>query len=152
MGQEEVSVMGDSFIYQRNFVLTEKLIKDNIISGKEIIMKTNGKKRIFALLLCVMMIGSSMSAFAALRYNSMTIGPVQPEQAFCELLLDTNYGQAFTTPNTVSISVSTAIAVLNKSGKTYSSSGTRSAYVSVANTVSAASTHQAGIYNGTLYL
>jgi len=144
MGQEVVSEMGKSFDDNCNLFFNENLEMDIQISRKEIIMKSNGKKRIFALLMCVMMIGSSMSVWAA--YASRTIGTTPNERAFCELSLEDDYGRAYTTPVSPSTSVTTAIAVIDNNGNMFSNDGSRSAYRYAANAVAAASTHQAGVY------
>lgn len=150
MGQEEVSAMRNLFDDSCNFFFNENLKMNIQISRKELIMKTNGKKRIFALLMCVMMIVSSMSVWAA--YGSKTIGSTPAEQAFCELTRTSTSGKAYTTPNSPSISVTTAVAVTTKNGDIYSNDGTTSAIRYATNVVAATSTHQAGIYYGTIYL
>ncbi len=148
MGQEEVSVIRKAFEDNGNLFSKENREKDIQISGKELTMKTNGKKRIFALLMCVIMIVSSMSVWAA--YASATIGSTSSDRAFCELSLEGDYGRAYTTPNSPSTSVTTAIAVMNREGRMYSNDGASYAYRYVNNAATATSTHQAGIYRTSL--
>ena len=111
MGQEEVSVIRKSFEDTGNLFSNENLEKDIYRSRKELIMKTNGKKRIFALLMCVMMIVSSMSVLAA--YTSATIGSTSSDRALCELHLSSTSGRAYTTPESAGTTVSTTIDVSN---------------------------------------
>lgn len=111
-------------------------------------MKTNGKKRIFALLMCTMMIISSMSVWGA--YASRTIGDIPREQSLCELYLSSSKGQAFTTPNTPSMSLATSIQVRSSTNSTYVDSGTSVATVTKSNLISAYSAHQGGPYYTTL--
>ena len=148
MGQKEVSMIRKSFQNIGNLFTNENREKDIQRSRKELVMKTNGKKRIFALLMCAMMIISSMSVWAG--YGSKVIGGTSSDRATCELYLSSSLGQAFTTPDSSGTVVSTAIAVLCSNKQTYSSSGSSSASRSVSGAVSAVSTHQAGPYYGTL--
>ena len=150
MGQEEVSVMRKSFDDMCNLFLNENHEMDIQKSRKELIMKTNGKKRIFALLMCTMMIISSMSVWAA--YASKTIGdPPAAEHALCELYLSSSKGQAFTTVYTnLLVPVVTSIAARNSSGAPKSDSGASVATVTGSNFKIATSTHQAGPYFGSL--
>ena len=112
-------------------------------------MKTNGKKRIFALLMCVMMIVSSMSVFAA--YRSRTIGDLPSEQALCELTLEPSYARASTIPvYNSSIAVATELAVMDGDGNTYHAYGTSVASISRSTLYAAGSSHQAGPYYTTL--
>ena len=144
MGQEEVSAMRNLFDDSCNFFFNENLKMNIQISRKELIMKTNGKKRIFALLMCVMMIVSSMSVWAA--YNSKTIGAGSSDSALCELYLSKTSGSAYTTPNSAGTAVSTAISAVNTSNKYTSSDGGSYASVSGSNFATALSNHQAGAY------
>ena len=149
MGQEEVSVIIKSFEDNGNLFSNENREKDIQISRKELVMKTNGKKRMFALLMCVMMIMSSMSVWAA--YASRIIGdPPAAEHALCELYLSSSKGQAFTTVYTNLLQVTTQIAVRSSSGGSGSGSGVSVATATGSNLVSAYSTHEAGPYYGTL--
>ena len=146
MGQEEVSVIRKSFEDNGNLISKENREKDIQISGKELVMKTNGKKRIFVLLMCVMMIMSSMSVWAA--YASRTIGGDRPnEQALCELYLTSSKGQAFTTVNTNLLPVETTIVVKNSSlEEVGSNEGESVATVRKNGLAYADSTHKAGPY------
>ena len=145
MGQEEVSVIIKSYEDNGNLFSNENREKDIHRSRKELIMKTNGKKRIFALLMCVMIIVSSMSVWAA--YNSATIGGTSSDRALCELYLTSTSGRAYTTPESAGTTVSTTIDVTcNSPGSPGSDSGSSSASVSVRNAAGAHSTHQAGPY------
>ena len=149
MGQEEVSVIVKSFEDNGNLFSNENREKDIHRSRKEIIMKTNGKKRVFALLMCVMMIISSMSVWAA--YASATIGSTSSDRALCELSLTSTSGRAYTTPDSVATTVSTTIDVTCKDAGTPGyASGTSSAIVSVRRAAAAYSTHQAGPYHKSL--
>lgn len=148
MGQEEVSEIRDLFASECNLLLWKPNRKDASASGKESYMKTNGKKRIFALLMCVMMIVASMSVLAASRYT--TIGGTSSDRAECSLYLSSSLGQAFTTPMSPSSSVSTEIAVMDGDGVTYKNSGSTSASVSRSGLYAAGSSHRSGPYYTTL--
>ena len=148
MGQEEVSVIIKPFEDNGNLFSNENREKDIQISGKELVMKTNGKKRIFALLMCVMMIVSSMSVWAA--YVSKTIGVPAEDHALCELYLTTSIGRAFTTPASTANTIETTIKVETTSGDEFWAFGTTSATISKKNLSYAESTHQAGPYYATL--
>lgn len=97
MGQEEVSVIRKSFEDNGNLFSNENREKDIHRSRKELIMKTNGKKRIFALLMCVMMIVSSMSVWAGV--TSKVIGSVAVDRATLTLYAYTRSAKAMTTPD-----------------------------------------------------
>ena len=149
MGQEEVSEIRDLFASKCNLELCKPNMKDASASGKESYMKTNGKKRIFALLLCVMMVVSSMSVWAA--YRSRTIGSHPNEQAFCELSLSSSYGEASTTPvNNVGMTLATELAVMDGNGVTYRAYGASVASISRSTLYAAGSSHQAGSFYTTL--
>lgn len=150
MGQEEVSEMREAFNDECNSVVGEKFIKDIEMSGKGITMKTRGKKRIFALLMCVIMLVSTMSVWAA--YTSRTIGSMPNEKALCELYMNTNSGEAYTTPVSSAVSVTTAVAVTDIDGNVRRDDWSTSAYAYLKNVIAAASTHQAGLYYTSLDL
>ena len=151
MGQEEVSVIRKSYEDNGNLFSNENREKDIHRSRKELIMKTNGKKRIFALLMCVMIIVSSMSVWAA--YDSATIGSTSSDRALCELYLSSTLGQAFTTPSSIANTVETTIDVTcNTGGIPGDAEGASVATVSVRKAATAYSTHQAGPYYTTLFV
>lgn len=142
MNQEEVSVIRKSFEDNGTLISNENHEKDVYRSRKDLVMKTNGKKRMFALLMCAMMIISTMSVWAA--YKGTTIGKTAEDQALCELYLSSTLGQAFTTPSSTANTVATTISVIGETSR--SDGGASVATVSVRNAISAISTHQAGPY------
>ena len=149
MGLEEVSETIDLISSKCHLELWKPNMKDASSSGKEPYMKTNGKKRTFALLMCVMMIVSSMSVWAG--YDSETIGgATHDDQALCELYLSSSKGQAFTTPYSNLLSVTTSITVKNSSNVNSYASGTSVATISKSNLIAAYSYHQAGPYSTSL--
>ena len=151
MGQEDVSVMRERIYEKLNFCIHKTTTWDTQRSRKEKIMKMNGKKRIFALLMCVMMIVSSMSVWAA--YTSRTIGDIPREQAECELYLTSSFAEASTIPITnYALAVSTAISAVNRSNTYTSSDGSSYCSVSGSKFVTALSTHQAGPFYTSLQL
>ena len=112
-------------------------------------MKTNIKKRTFVLLMCAMVIISSMGVWAA--YDSAIIGSTASDRAVCEINLTSTSGKAYTTPDSAATTVRTTINVTcNSPGSPGSATGTSSAIVSVRNAAGAQSSHQAGPYYTTL--
>ena len=90
MGLEEVSEVDDLSMLSCNLELCKPNMKDARTSGKESFMKTNSKKRIIALLMCAIMIVSTMNVWAA--YASRTIGQTAEDKALCELYLSSSLG------------------------------------------------------------
>lgn len=93
MGLEEVSETIDLPASKCHLELCKPNMKDASASGKESYMKTNGQKRTFALLLCVMMIVSSMSVWAA--EAELGGGGLY---ATCGIYVNRSSGSARTTP------------------------------------------------------
>lgn len=109
-------------------------------------MKITAKKRIFALVMCAMLVISSISVFAA-NYAEIGVGD---EKATCSVSCYTAYGIAKTTPFNSGISCSTTIQLFDSTGLP-NNNGSGSTSISVRTYGAKAlgraeSTHRAGTF------
>ena len=149
MGLEEVSETIDLIASKCHLELCKPNMKDASASGKESFMKTNGKKRTFALLLCVMMIVSAIGVSAA--FTQVGYGT---ERAECYLDCFSTNAVAQTIPTHQGNTVSTYVVIRSANGNFINeASGSTYAKATRVNNMAVAyaeSTHRINTFYATL--